>query len=155
MANGHPDFEIEQLPRLERFFSVIAQPLEQFASRHRLRLVKYENTRSSWDFVFRHPAGGVAQIQVLPHTDDDVLIVAHWEITDLTAFRRSTLSMDRGAVRREDPRLPGILDSLLDELVKLPASRLVPDGVDYRPYWRTNVMQQIEASRAALPLPLL
>jgi hypothetical protein len=154
MANGNPNFEVVEQPALERFFAPIARALEDFAARHGLRLSKYEKQNPSWSYLFRHPAGGVAHIQVLRADGATVHVVAHWHICDFEAFRRSTLSLGGSRIRSDDPGLSALLESTLAHLLALSTDRLVPDGVDWRQYWRSDVTKEVQADESTLPLPI-
>ena len=157
MANGDPEFENDPRERqkLEQFFAPIAPLLEEFAARHNLRVHKYHRLNASWDFRFRHPAGGDVNFQVLWSGPDAVLlVVAHWQLCDYTKFRRSAWSSDRRWLPRDDPQLGSVLLGLLREIVALPVEVLVPDGRDYESLWRRNIDGRV-AHGAALPLPVL
>jgi hypothetical protein len=155
MPNGDPNFELTQLPQLERFFAPLSPTLEVFANHHRLKLVKYEKENHSWDFLFRHPAGGVARIQALRTAADAVHVVGHWHIPDFTTYSRRTWSTDRGVIPRNDPQLTTVLLSLLKEMLALEVKQASPDGVDYRPFWRPENIEKVRASELELPVPAL
>lgn len=155
MANGEP-FDAAYQQTLERFFAPIAPLLEEFAARHNLRIYKYARQNASWDFRFRHPAGGDVNFQVLWSGPDAVLlIVAHWQLCDYVKFQRSTWSSDRRRIPRDDPQLGSVLVALLGEIVALSTDVLVPDGYDYEPDWRRGSIGDSLAYEAALPLPVL
>ena len=157
MPNGKQDFEITELPGLEAFFAPVAVVLEGFASRHQLKIEKYYHQNHAWDFDFRIPdAGGVGKIQVLRVDGDKVLVVGSRAMSDFERFQRSTYSWNCGTIARDDPRLPTVLRSLLQEMLTLPIERLVPDGRDYRILWSNlEAVAGARASNEALPLAIL
>jgi len=153
VANGNPDFELTELPALERFYAPIADLLQAFAVRHGLVLSKYEKGNHSWDFLFRHPAGGVARVQVLEAQENAVHLVAHWGIADFNAGTRRRWSADRGVLNLMDPGLATVLDKLLREVLTLKVEDALPDGVDYRSIWNAEHIPLMRESEMRLPLP--
>ena len=93
MPNGNPDFNVKEL---ERFFSALAAVLEGFAQRHNLRLQKYYHQAPSWDFLFRHPLGGVGQIEVQRASEATISIVSDWWYDDYDAATRFIKSTTLG-----------------------------------------------------------
>lgn len=74
MPNGDPDFHLKEEPKLAAFFQPIAEVLTDFSQRYNLKLQKYYHQAPSWDFVFRHPQGGVGKIDVYRYTDETILL---------------------------------------------------------------------------------
>jgi hypothetical protein len=96
MPNGHPDFDVKERKELDRFFSALAPALEGFAQRHNLRLQKYYHQAPSWDFLFRHPSGGVGQIEVQRASEATISIVSDWWYDDYDAATRFIKSTTLG-----------------------------------------------------------
>ena len=115
MPNGDPDFGVKQKPELERFFGVIGTVLEEFAGRHNLRIEKYYHQSPSWDFLFRHPKGGVGKIGVERSIEATVHIRSIWWYDDYDAATRFTRSASVGPV----PLNPELADGLEKALSKL------------------------------------
>lgn len=153
MANGNPNFKLTERPALERFFAPVARTLEAFGARHGLRPSKYEKQNPGWSYRFRHPAGGVATLQVLRAGADTLYVVAHWHVCDFEAFRRSALSLEGRAIGRDDPSLSALLEATLAELLARSPGDLVPDGVDWRQHWRSDVIEEVQAEESTLPVP--
>ena len=82
MANGTDDFDENRLPEVKRFFAPIAEDLEDFGTRHNLKLEKYPRFKAVWNFLFRHPEAGSGSIQVLFSDPEHVLIVGHRSVSD-------------------------------------------------------------------------
>ncbi len=82
MPNGHPDFAAKEKPLLDAFFRPIAPVLEELANQHNLRLTKYYHQFPSWGLTFKHPQGGVGQIELSKETDANLGIAACWWFDD-------------------------------------------------------------------------
>jgi hypothetical protein len=78
MPNGHPHFHSDEEPQFEVFFAKISDQLLPFASYHNLKLEKYYHEAPVWSFLFRHPNGGVAKIDVAKEEENSLKIWSHW-----------------------------------------------------------------------------
>lgn len=67
---------------LEAFFGEISEVLEDFAATYNLMIEKYPHHGPEWAFMFRHPNGGVGQIEVEKSGQDHVIIRNSWHIDD-------------------------------------------------------------------------
>jgi hypothetical protein len=63
MANGTDDFDENRLPEVKRFFAPIAEDLEDFGTRHNLKLEKYPRFKAVWIFNFDIPKPEVARFR--------------------------------------------------------------------------------------------
>ncbi len=88
MPNGNPNFEKEELPLLEAFFSRISSVLELFSNEHNLLIKKYYHEGPSWSFMFKHPIGGVGKIDVQKNDNDTVCVGYGWWIDDYDTSTR-------------------------------------------------------------------
>ncbi|MHC4743571.1 MAG: hypothetical protein ACYS8Z_16780 [Planctomycetota bacterium] len=70
----------EELPVIKRFFERIAPVLVEFASDHNLKLEKYYHDGPTWDFLFRHQAGGTCYIEIRKCDDEGVKICGDWSV---------------------------------------------------------------------------
>src|SRR5687767_6229461 len=80
MPNGDPDFNIKELPKLERFFARLAPAITRFAKKHSLRIERYYHQLPSWEFCFDHPKGGCAYIEIRRESDDEFSVISAWWI---------------------------------------------------------------------------
>src|SRR5437868_14262455 len=74
MPNGSPDFAETERPLLEQFFAPVADCLEHFGLAHNLLLTRYWPQEPCWDYMFRHPLGGVGRM-MLYKAGEDLLYV--------------------------------------------------------------------------------
>ncbi len=88
MPNGDPNWYKTKRPKLEEFFSRISHVLEDFAKNYNLKVEKYYHQFPSWDLVFRHPKGGIGQIEIHECDSTDVEILVSWWIDCFTTSRR-------------------------------------------------------------------
>jgi hypothetical protein len=153
MANGNPNFVSEELPGLERFFASIAPILETFACRFNLRLTKYHNQSPGWGFAFRHPLGGIANIQALKKDREELLLAAHWWLDDYVTFRRSAVTPYHVVIKRDDPALAATLESMLRRLVAMKRDSLRPDGMNYESNWKPERISELKNANLSYPVP--
>ena len=78
MPNGDPNWGKEVYPKLEQFFAKIASVIEGFAELHNLKIEKYYHQFPSWDLQFRHPMGGVGQIEIGRDGEESLYIFTCW-----------------------------------------------------------------------------
>src|SRR3989339_132372 len=82
MPNGNPNFEQEDLPLLQAFFAKISPVLDDFSKVHNLCIEKYPHDGPEWAFLFKHPIGGMGQIEVERSDENSILIRLSWCIDD-------------------------------------------------------------------------
>jgi len=90
MPNGDPNWRKTELPELKAFFRKVSKVLKSFARTYNLKITKYYHQFPSWDFNFRHPKGGVGQIEVHKCGDDAVEVFASWWIDYHDTSRRDS-----------------------------------------------------------------
>lgn len=73
---------------LESFFAKISDVLASFGKAHNLRLRKYYCGEEAWDFVFKHPRGGVGRIMIYRETRKTVFISRLWWVDDFAKLTR-------------------------------------------------------------------
>ena len=78
MPNGDPDFADKMLPELEAFFAPFSAACHQFAEKYNIKIDKYYHQFPSWSFLFRHPAGGIGQIQLMKKSESQLVIYESW-----------------------------------------------------------------------------
>ncbi len=118
MPNGDPDWRKKELPQLKTFFRKISKVLKAFAKTHNLKITKYYHQFPSWDFSFRHPEGGVGQVEVHKVDDSTVEVFASWWVDYYDTSRRD-LKHGEGVKSSLDPE---ILRRRLDEMLQLVTS---------------------------------
>ncbi len=74
-------------------FEKLAPDLERFAERHTLQVERFKRGFSIWTFLFRHPKGGVASLQLsinLARETGDLraMVLAHWWVDIADEQRR-------------------------------------------------------------------
>ena len=81
-----PGREYEDTERMlreaKKFFRRIARMLHSFAAEHNLLIEKYYHDGPSWDFIFQHPLGGFACINVEMVDEEHINMCAAWQFTD-------------------------------------------------------------------------
>ena len=154
MPNGDPDFDVKERIELDRFFSALAPALESFAPRHNLRLQKYYHQFPSWDFLFRHPSGGIGQIEVQRANEASVSIQSDWWYDDYDAATRFIKRKSLGPIS-VNSEVTTKLENALSELLSWRFGdwdeRHTRDTV-----WReTWTKEQFEKLNAEYPEPVL
>ncbi len=82
MPNGDPKFHETELPKLDAFFARFADALTAFATERGLRIERYYHQLPSWEFCFKHPAGGSAYVEMRRVDDDVFRLHSAWWIDD-------------------------------------------------------------------------
>ena len=85
--NGNVKWKKEFL-ELETFFGKISETLEDFAATYNLMIEKYPHHGPEWAFRFRHPNGGVGQIEVEKSGHDHVIVRHSYHIDDYDKLTR-------------------------------------------------------------------
>lgn len=104
MPNGDPEFYVTAQSKLEAFFEPIASVLTDFARQHNVKLRKYYHQFPSWDFSFRHPRGGAAQVEVVHENNDTVSLACSWWYDDYETLTRF-IKRSRGKAFSPDSQL--------------------------------------------------
>jgi hypothetical protein len=152
MPNGSPDFEQNIKPELDTFFGQFAPVLEAFADRHNLHLVRYYHQLPSWDFLFRHPLGGVGKIE--PWKEGPALEVRwYWWIDRYEEQTRQSRQGGPVVVDAEGERLGEVLVGALREVASWEHDAW--DDVTQYPSWGSVPREVVEAADRNYPLPRL
>lgn len=145
----------KEFVELEAFFSRISEVLEDFAATHNLMIEKYPHHGPEWAFMFRHPNGGVGQIEVEKSGDDHVIVRLSWHIDDydkLTRFLNYPQQKERCSLDKR------ALQILLEEKFKLVLSwgkeELTPVKHKYNE-WKKHPKEMIEGDILKYPIPRL
>ena len=117
MPNGDPDFHVNEEPKLEAFFSPIADILIEFAQRRNLRMEKYYHQSPSWDFTFKHPQGGVGKIEASRETDTSLSLHCIWWHDDYDRVTRSLKRLKGEPLLREPQALRDALEKSLKTIL--------------------------------------
>ena len=154
MPNGDPDFGLHQKPKLERFFRVIATVLEGFARRHNLRIEKYYHQSPSWSFLFRHPKGGTAKVEV--HREGEVLLRISWcwWYDDFDAATRWGRTVRRAPMALDSQLLDVELETALSDLLSSRFGEWDESHTGYTQWKKTWTKEQFERLRDNYPEPL-
>jgi len=153
MPNGDPDFGLKQKPELERFFGVIGTVLEEFAQRHNLRIEKYYHQSPSWSFLFRHPKGGIGQIEVQRASEATISIVSDWWYDDYDAATRFIRSASVGPVPLNSELASG-LEKALSELLSWRFGDWHERHTAYTIWRKTWTREQFQKLLAEYPEPI-
>ena len=156
MPNGHPDWSKKELPKLKVFFGRIAPVLKKFAKDHNLMIEQYYHQCPSWDFVFKHPEGGVGQITVLKcyDSDDCLLVVATWWLDDYDSCVRSAKDSHQVKLSLDDPALYKSLYELLGLILSWRKEDLMP-GRDKIEGWKEIPKEKFYSQYEKYPIPKL
>ena len=110
---------------LKGAFERLAPELKKFAERHSLHVERYKRGFSIWTFVFRHPKGGAASLQLSINLTRDTgdlraTVLAHWWVDIADEHRR--LAADFHSVRVPTLETPDVIEALERVLARLLAT---------------------------------
>ncbi len=126
--------------------------LEGFADRHNLRLERYYHQNPTWDFLFRHPAGGVGKIEVWKQ--GGVLEVRwYWWIDTYDELKRQSKKAGPVVIDADEERLGEVLAGTLHEVLSWRPGAL--DEVSHQPWWASTPRDVVELAPCRYPLPRL
>jgi hypothetical protein len=153
MPNGHLDFAETQRPRLEQFFAPVADCLERFGLDHNLMLTRYWHQEPCWDYMFRHPLGGVGRIMVYQAGEELLLVQGLWWVDRYDEFARY--------IRRSTPRTIGRAPDGLAQALRAGLAEVlgwregewdeIADG--YQEEWSPTAKEAFEGALAYYPIP--
>ena len=127
MPNGY-GWTKEAFAALEAFFARLEPLLTQFAAARNLAVQRYYHDAPSWDFLFRHPQGGVGKVELWRVNENAVRIERVWwkdDYDDGVRYLR-TESEPPTAVAAEEIGLA--LSRALDDVLAWEPSSLTPHG---------------------------
>jgi hypothetical protein len=64
------------------FFSKISAVLQEFADTNNITVEKYVHNGPRWMFLFRHPKGGLGQIEMDKSGEENVTVYSCWSVRD-------------------------------------------------------------------------
>jgi hypothetical protein len=136
MPNGTPDFREVAEPEYEQFFEPISKELHDFAARHGLKLEKYYHEAPVWSFLFRHPYGGVAKIDVSKESDDSIKLWYHWWQDDYARGIRFLRQTQSACFPRQAGTIAPRLESALRDILSWPAGSWTDEKGGFADIWQ-------------------
>ncbi len=97
MSNGNYENRSEWIKEHRKvmdFFSRISDVLKEFADTHNITIEKYVQNGPRWTFFFRHPKGGLGQIEIDKSGDEQVTVYPLWSVRDYEKRIRGIKSGD-------------------------------------------------------------
>ena len=156
MPNGHPDWSKKELPKLKVFFGRIAPVLKKFAKDHNLKIEKYHHQCPSWRLFFRHPKGGLGQLNAhkLLGDNEHVFISGIWSLDDYDSCTRSSKVSHDIKLSLDDPTLYKSLYELLGLVLSWRKEDLMP-GRDKIEGWKEIPKEKFYSQYEKYPIPKL
>ena len=153
MPNGSPDFAETERPLLEQFFAPVAGCLERFGLEHDLMLTRYWHQEPCWDFMFRHPSGGVGRIMIHKACDDLLSVQGLWWVDRYDEFARYIRRSAVRAVSRDSEGLAPALRAGLEEVLGWQEGRWDEVAGGYREVWSRGGKEAFEDAITYYPIP--
>src|SRR5262245_47558723 len=117
MPNGSPDFAETERPLLEHFFEPVADCLEHFGIEHGLMLTRYSHQEPCWDYMFRHPLGGVGRLMIYQAGEDNLSVHGLWWVDRYDEFARYIRRSTPRIIKRDPKNLATALRTGLEEVL--------------------------------------
>ncbi len=153
MPNGSPDFVEAERLLLEQFFAPVAGCLEQFGLEHDLMLTRYWRQEPCWDYLFRHPLGGVGRVMVHRAGENLLSVQGLWWVDRYGEFARYIRRSPPRAVRRDPDDLAAALRAGLAEVLGWREGEWDEVAGGYREEWSRATREAVEAAAAYYPTP--
>jgi hypothetical protein len=153
MPNGRPDFAEAERPLLEQFFAPVAGCLEHFGLEHNLLLTRYWHQEPCWDFMFRHPLGGVGRIMIHKAGDDLLSVQGLWWVDRYDEFARYIRRSDARAVNRDPEGVTSALRASLEEVLGWQEGGWDEVAGGYQEVWSRGGRETFEAAITYYPIP--
>ena len=153
MPNGSPDWEKRKRPKLEEFFKTISNVLVDFAKNHNLLIEKYFHQTPTWTFMFQHPKGGGAQIQVEKIGDNSVLLWSSWWIDDFDNQTRWWKYVKGESCTLDDNKLRDALEQIFKQLISWKKEDLKPVKSKYYRWGKQRDKEEFEGQIKEYPVP--
>lgn len=155
MPNGTPDFHQAIEPEYARFFEPVAIELCAFAERHNLKLEKYYHEAPVWSFLFRHPGGGIAKMDVEKESDNHCTLRKYWWRDDYDNGVRSIRQAQIPEFPRETGRIAPLLEDALHDILSWPANSWTVQHGGFSDIWqRTLSRDAFTQLEHAYPVPI-
>lgn len=117
MPNGDPDFAETTLHEFEAFFAPISETCQQFAKQHNIKIVRYYHESPTWSFLFRHPAGGIAKIDLEKRSETTIGIWQYWWHDNYENATRSVRTKKHDPLSVHDAQIATELESALADVL--------------------------------------
>ncbi len=137
-------FRGESEQELDKFFYKISEVLNSFAEFHGLEIVKYGCRFPMWQFMFRHPKGDLATIEVRKESDNEVRICPVWWIDNSKTKIRSSFSSEGEVSSLDADKVREILEAALTCIVSWDESVLIRKGELSREITRGVIKKDVE-----------
>ena len=86
MPNGDPSLSLADWTKIKIFFERLSPILLAFTTAHDVAIDKYYHDSPSWAFRFRHPKGGVGNLEVKRVSESTVRVNKFWYIDEYEKF---------------------------------------------------------------------
>jgi hypothetical protein len=152
MPNGSHDFAETERPRLEQFFAPVAECLEHFGNEHNLMLTRYWHQEPCWDYMFRHPRGGVGRIMI-HEAGEDLAVLGLWWVDRYDEFARYIRRSTARTVKRETQELAPALRAGFEEVLGWEEGHWDEIARGYEGVWSRGGKEAVEGAVAYYPIP--
>jgi hypothetical protein len=153
MPNGSPDFDERERPLLEQFFAPVADCLERFGLEHNLMLTRYWHQEPCWDFMFRHPLGGVGRIMIHKAGEDLLSVQGLRWVDRYDEFARYLRRSTARLIKRGPTDLAPALRAGLEEVLGWQDGNWDDIVGGYREVWSRNTKEEFEGAITYYPIP--
>src|SRR5262249_38290560 len=151
MPNGSPDFAEAERPILEQFFAPVAGCLERFGLEHNLMLTRYWHQEPCWDYMFRHPLGGVGRIMIYKAWEDLLWVQGLWWVDRYDEFARYIRRSIPRVIKRDSKGLASALRTGLEEVIGWPEGHWDDIAGGYHEVWSRTGKEAFEGIMACYP----
>jgi hypothetical protein len=153
MPNGRPDFAEKERPLLELFFASVANCLEHFGLAHNLMLTRYWHQEPCWDYMFRHPQGGVGRIMIYKEGEDLLSVHGLWWVDRYDEFARYLRRSTPRIVKRDPKDLGPALRAGFEEVLGWQLGAWDDIARGYQEEWSRTSKEDFEGTLAYYPVP--
>jgi hypothetical protein len=153
MPNGSPDFAETERPLLEQFFAPVADCMEQFGLEHNLMLTRYWHQEPCWDYMFRHPLGGVGRIMTYKADEDLLSVQGLWWVDRYDEFARYIRRSTPRVIQRYPKDLASALRTGLAEILGWQGGNWDDIAGGYHEEWSRTGKEAFEGMIAYYPIP--
>jgi hypothetical protein len=153
MPNGRPDFAETERPLLEQFFAPVADCLDHFGREHNLMLTRYWYQEPCWDYMFRHPLGGVGRIMIYKAGADRLSVHGLWWVDRYDEFARYIRRSTTRVIARDPEDLAPALRTGLEEVLGWQEGHWDDIAGGYRDEWSRSGKRAFEGTIAYYPIP--
>ena len=148
-------FQDEELPALEEFFSRIGHALTTFADDFNLKIERYWHGFPSWRLNFKHPKSGVACIEVMKESDSEIKIYCYWWIDDFEKATRYSRVEESDVCRLDDVKLYELLKERLQLVLSWPINNWTDITTGYEHAWSCYKKEDFSRLSESYPVPRL